>query len=122
MEFAGDFVVGSDDTATRWAGETLNIVSTPAIIGHVESMCAVTMSPTVSDGFVSVGSRVDMKHVSSAPEGARLSVSGRYELSGRKHIFEFEVRDPSNQIVAIGKHWRAILPRTSILSSGNEKV
>jgi fluoroacetyl-CoA thioesterase len=88
------------------------VLSTPAMVGIIE-WCASTLSQDhLTDGKVTVGFEVCVKHVGAAAEGARCTVhaSLREVVDGRKLRFDVEVRE-GERTIGVGTHERRVIDR-----------
>ncbi|MGE7391078.1 thioesterase family protein [Streptomyces sp. NPDC004126] len=106
-------VVAPSDCATQWGNDGLEVLSTPAILGNMERVCAGAMSLYLDAGEMSVGVNVTMNHRAPAPVGAE--VEYRVESIGvdRKTEFVFEVRDAHGTLICDGTHARAVVEADS---------
>ena len=107
---ADEFTV--DERLTTDVGGTLavRVLSTPGMIGVMESNAATLAREHLPEGKATVGFEVCVKHVAGAPEGARLSVSAllREVVDGRKLRFDVEVSD-GERTIGVGTHERRVV-------------
>ncbi|MGB6626319.1 MAG: hotdog domain-containing protein [Candidatus Acidiferrales bacterium] len=85
------------------------VFSTPAMIALMEIAAAQAIQPHLPEGFISVGTRIEVDHLKAVPQGATVQASAR--LSGNAERFlVFEVEALSGEItVGRGKVYRAIV-------------
>jgi fluoroacetyl-CoA thioesterase len=89
------------------------VLSTPAMIGMMESAAASAAKPHLSDGIITVGTRIEVDHLKAVTTGATIEVSARLTAQeGRFLTFEVEARSGSH-VIGRGKVFRAIVePRS----------
>jgi fluoroacetyl-CoA thioesterase len=88
------------------------VLSTPGMISVMEWASARLAREHLEDGRTTVGFEVCIKHVGSAPEGARCTVRARLReiVDDRKFRFDVEVLE-GDRTIGIGTHERrAIQP------------
>lgn len=79
------------------------------MIALMEIAAAQAIQPHLPEGFISVGTRIEVDHLKAVPQGATVQASAR--LSGNAERFlVFEVEALSGEItVGRGKVYRAIV-------------
>lgn len=100
--------VTPDDSSSRWGNPGFEVLSTPAILGHVERFCAELLTPYLDSGELTVGVTVSLHHRAPARVGDVVVI----DASARPgpHIeFQFEVRDAHGHVLCDGVHGRAAL-------------
>ncbi|HEV2288451.1 MAG TPA: hotdog domain-containing protein [Candidatus Acidoferrales bacterium] len=85
------------------------IFSTPAMIGLMEIAAALAIRPHLPEGFISVGTRIEVDHLKAVPQGTLIQARAR--LSGNEERFlMFEVEALAGELlVGRGKVYRAII-------------
>jgi len=99
--------VTSDDSTSRWGDRTFEVLSTPAILGHTERLCADLLTPYLDAGESTVGVSVVMNHRAPARVGDEVVISATAPRMGTRVEFQFEVRDVHGNILCDGVHGRA---------------
>ncbi|XTZ15354.1 thioesterase family protein [Micromonospora echinospora] len=102
-------VVTSDDSAERWGNTGLAVLSTPAILGATEQLCAEAMRELLAPGEMSVGVDVTMRHRAPSPVGGTVEYLVAADRVGRQTEFTFEVRDERGTLLCAGTHSRAVV-------------
>ncbi|MFI6519872.1 aminotransferase class III-fold pyridoxal phosphate-dependent enzyme [Spirillospora sp. NPDC050679] len=102
-------VVRPEDCATRWGNEGLEVLSTPAILGDMERLCAEEMGRFLGPGQMSVGVTVTMNHRAAAPVGATVHYEVTTTAVDRRTEFAFTVRDEAGTVLCDGDHLRAVV-------------
>ena len=89
------------------------VLSTPAMIGMMESVAATAAKPHLSPGMITVGTRIEVDHVKAVTTGAAVEVTARLiAQDGRFLTFEVEARSGTH-VIGRGKVFRAIVePRS----------
>ncbi|MFF5364757.1 thioesterase family protein [Streptomyces scabiei] len=100
-------VVAPTDCATQWGNDGLEVLSTPAILGYTEQLCAEVLAPHLREGEMSVGVTATMHHRAAVPVGAKAVYSVTAEEVGRKTQFTFTVWNEVGTVVCEGTHLRA---------------
>ena len=97
----------------------IEVLSTPSMIGLMEGAAHNTVAPLLPDGQVTVGTRVDIRHLAATPLGA--SVRARAELTeidGRRLVFHVEAFDNVEKI-GEGTHERAVVDPQRLLANND---
>ncbi len=89
------------------------VLSTPNMIGLMESAAASAAKPHLSDGMITVGTRIEVDHLKAVTTGATVEVKAHLVAQdGRFLTFEVEARSGSH-VIGRGKVFRAIVePRS----------
>jgi fluoroacetyl-CoA thioesterase len=99
----------------------IDVLSTPSMIGLMEGAAVNAVAAQLSDGSVTVGTRVDIRHLAASPLGARIRARAELvEIDGRKLTFRVEAFDEQEKI-GEGTHERAIIDPQRLLSRVNQK-
>lgn len=89
------------------------ILSTSRMISLIEDTCLAAVQPLLDSGQTTVGTRIDVAHVSMAREGE--TVTARIRLvkvtQGRLLTFEIEVAGAA-ALIASGTHQRLVVDRS----------
>lgn len=100
----------TNENAINFLGlEGARVLSTPHMIGYMERTCRDTVRPLLDDGYDTVGTHVDVRHLAAAPMG--MSVTFRAEVTGvveKRVQFRVEAWDETEKI-GEGTHERAII-------------
>ena len=101
--------VAPEDSAERWGNVGLPVLSTPAILGEVERLCDALMKPHLTDGQMTVGVEVVMRHSAPTRVGATVEFLVDAPRFDRKMEFAFRVVDGDGELVCQGSHQRAVI-------------
>ncbi|TYB46399.1 thioesterase family protein [Actinomadura chibensis] len=101
--------VTAEESAERWGNTGLDVLSTPAILGHVEQLCDAAMKPRIAEGQMTVGVAITLHH--RAPVRVGRTVEYQVDAPGfaRRMEFAFRLLDESGQTVCSGTHERAVI-------------
>lgn len=105
-EFIADFL-GSGKVA---------VLSTPSMILMMEQTAMLTTQDYLPEGWITVGTRVDIQHLRATKKGEEVIVTARLKLLEGKHLtFEVEAFHGDNKI-GEGIHERHIVNKEKFLS------
>ncbi len=115
------FTVAPDDTAQALGSGDLPVLATPRLLAWCEAATCAVLDPSLPAGRTSVGTRVQLEHVSASPVGATLEVSASLQhLDGRLVRLEVVARqvraDDADQLVGHGEVTRVLVDRDRFLS------
>jgi fluoroacetyl-CoA thioesterase len=97
--------VAPEDSSSRWGNPGFEVLSTPAILGHIERFCAELQAPHLDAGELTVGVSVSMNHRAPARVGDEVVIT----VSGPHTGLRFEVRDVHGKVLCDGVHGRAVV-------------
>ena len=101
--------VAAGNTAAAIGSGTLAVFATPAMTALIEETAWRSVAACLADGQTTVGTRLDISHVSPTPVG--MNVRCETELvgiDGRRLTFKVEVYDESG-LIGTGTHERFIV-------------
>ncbi len=101
--------VGPEDSASRWGNPGVEVLSTPAILGHVERLCADLVQPRLAPGEMTVGVQVVMNHRAPARVGEVVVMEATVADDGSQPRFDFSVRSVDGSVLCDGEHRRAVV-------------
>jgi predicted thioesterase len=83
------------------------VFATPQMIQHMEVVCAAAIAPLLPDGWVSVGTLVNVQHLAATPVGFDVTTTCTVvEAVGPLVTFELLAKDDV-EIIGKGRHVRA---------------
>jgi len=113
-------VVGENDTARVYGSGLLEVYSTPAMVALMEKTSMELVQPMLEEGYATVGTALDIKHVKAVPVGEVIRcVSKLATTEGNKLTFSVEVTCDSG-LVGQGSHSRYIIEEKRFLSKINK--
>ncbi len=97
-------------TSFLWEGE--NVFSTPSMISEMEETCRLLLKEQFlnnNDEWDSVGTVVDIKHLSVTPVGAEITLNAEIiKMDGRRILFKVSAKDKV-ETIGEGLHERFII-------------
>lgn len=85
------------------------VLSTPAMIGLIETTCLESVQPALEGTQTTVGTHVNVSHTGPANEGEEIRIKVRLEEIDRRRLnFKVEVFSPRGSI-STGTHQRAVV-------------
>ena len=88
---------------------TVRVFATPLMITLMERTCRLSVQPYLDQGFETVGTHVNVSHVSATPEGMKVWCDSELvEIDGRRLVFRVVARDGKG-IIGEGTHERFVV-------------
>jgi fluoroacetyl-CoA thioesterase len=109
-------------TSFLWEGE--NVFSTPSMIAEMEETCRLLLKEKFlqDEGWDSVGTLVNVKHLKATPVGAEVKVRAKViDVNDRKVTFEVDAMDKIEKI-GEGLHERTIFNVPEFRERFNKKL
>ncbi len=105
---------------TMGSGE-LAVLATPSVVALMENAASTLLKSGLDDGITSVGSEINIEHISPTPVGARVRAKATLtEISGR--VFKFSVEAYDNKgLIARGSHTRVSVNADKFQLKADEK-
>lgn len=116
-----EIIVTHDKTAKAMGSGELEVFATPAMICLIEETAWRSASPFLEMGEGSVGTKLEINHLSATPEGLAVTCDTEVALvDGRRIVFNVSVFDAYGKI-GEGTHERFIVRNERFLSKAEEK-
>jgi predicted thioesterase len=115
-------VVDANDLASAHGSGSLDVFATPAMVALMENAAASAVQALLSPGMITVGTRVDVRHLAATPAG--VAVRARAELvqiEGSRLVFHVEASDPAGPI-GEDSHERTIVDAARLLARARAKI
>lgn len=88
------------------------VFATPMMIHLMESAAAAALEPHLPEGWTSVGTHVDVRHLAATPIGFSVTATARVvSKDDRTVTFEVEAHD-GVEVIGSGSHTRAPIDRS----------
>ncbi len=114
--------VTEKDTAKAWGSGTLPVLATPRMVLMVEETACKVLDGKIPEGDTSVGTLVDVKHVSASPVGSEVVCRVEVVEVDRARIrFSVSVTDRDGD-VGIGFHERFLVHTDKFMARANAKL
>ena len=127
MISVGDFsesrlTVTEKDTAESWGSGTLPVLATPRMILLIEQTACDALKGKLPEGDTSVGTLVDIAHVSASPVGSEVVCRTEVVEVDRARIrFRVTVTDAFGD-VGTGFHERFVVHSDKFMAKANAKL
>ena len=112
------FTVTDDDTAEALGSGDLQVLGTPRLVAWCEAATCAAVGQSMPPERTSVGTRVDLEHLTASPVGAAVEVTAtvRY-VDGRLLRFEVvAVHAAEGRLVGRGEITRVVVDRDRFLA------
>jgi predicted thioesterase len=98
-----------ENTAAAVGAGGVEVFATPMMIALMENAAWRAVADFLEEGYVSVGTRVDVRHLAATPIGQRVRATAELvEVDGRRLVFRVEAYDEEKKI-GEGIHERFIV-------------
>ena len=109
MKGEASTLVSHDNTAASVGAGGVDVFGTPMMIALMENAAWAAVAKGLEQGFVTVGTVVNVKHLAATPLGQHVRATAELvEIDGRRLVFNVEARDERQEIGA-GHHERFIV-------------
>ncbi|MGM0368302.1 MAG: thioesterase family protein [Actinomycetota bacterium] len=113
--------VNQNNTAVAYGSGNVDVFATPAMVGLMEKAAIEAVDRNLPEGFASVGTRVDIKHLAATPIGMSVTANAiLVEAEGPKLKFKVEAYDGKEKI-GEGIHSRYVVNLDDLRRRANEK-
>ena len=114
--------VTEENTALKFGSGSVSVFATPAMIGLMEKASINCVDRYLPDGFASVGTKVDIKHIAATPVGMEVIAEAELvEVDGRKLKFKVSAYD-GNEKIGEGTHSRYIVELDDFIDRASKKI
>ena len=121
MKHEVTFQVDEQYTAFHIGSGALRVLATPSMIGFMERTSHQLLMRCLPEGYSSVGSLVDVRHLAPTPMGWTVRVMSEVvEVDGRKVTLAVEAWDDQEKI-GEGSHLRVVIDLNRFLSRVESK-
>jgi len=113
--------VTEPDLAVSMSSGALRVYATPAMIALMENCAASCVAPYLGGGMTTVGTAVDIKHVSATPPGHTVHCTAVLEeIDRRRLVFTVRAFDEAG-LIGEGRHERFIVEPAKFLARAGDK-
>ena len=104
-----EILVGTRDTAHHVGSGKIKVLATPVMIMLLEEAALNAVEDSLSEGYQTVGTHLDVSHIAATPVGMRVSAHAEViEVDGRRIKFKVWADDEAERI-GEGIHERIIV-------------
>lgn len=122
LKYSRSVQVTDDMTPAHLRGEPIRVLSTPDMIRLIEQTAIEAVQPCLAPGQATVGTRVDVAHLTATPVGMTVTITVEVtEIDRRRLGFRVEVRDDLDE-AGRGTHERFIVDGTQRMPRLQEKL
>ncbi|MBR2540150.1 MAG: thioesterase family protein [Mogibacterium sp.] len=115
-------VVTAEKTAAGMKSGGLEVYATPRMINMMEYTAWASVEPYMEEGMGTVGTHLDISHVSASPVGAYVTYESELtEIDGRKLTFHITAHDNSG-LIGEGTHERFIINNDRFMARTASKL
>lgn len=119
--FVIERVVTEDMLAVNVGSGSLRVLATPSVVALMEEASACLADTLLDDGITTVGTMLEIQHISPSPVGANIKVESKL-LSNDGRAFKFEVTAYDNVgVIATGTHNRVSVKSEKFQKKADEK-
>lgn len=116
-----ELVVNETNTAEALGSGSLAVFATPAMIALMEKTARLSVAPFLEDGQSTVGTLVNVKHLSASPVGMKITCRTELkEIDRRRLVFHVECSDEAG-IIGEGEHERFIIDEAKFMAKTEAK-
>lgn len=117
-----DLVVTEDMTAASAGSGGQRVFSTPHMIALMESTAWASVEPCMEEGCSTVGTHLDVAHLSASPVGAHIHCETELtETDGRRLVFRVSASDDAG-LIGEGTHERFIVKLEKFMARTEAKL
>ena len=114
--------VTEENTASSVGSGSLAVFSTPYMVALMESACVEAVDKALPEGFSTVGTSLEIKHLAATPLGMNVRASCVLtQIEGRELSFTVEAFDDAGKI-GEGFHKRFIVENEKFLKKVQSKL
>ena len=116
MVLTKKYLIESKHAADKLGSGDIRVLSTPSMVLFMEMTARECVQPKLPDGYITVGSRVNVRHLNPAPIGEKLSVTARLVKINDRRL-GFEVRaEWRSKVIGEGLHERFVVNNERFLA------
>ncbi len=122
INFETEHIVEESHTAVHFGNEKVPVFASPQLISWIEGTAIGAVSPFLPEGYATVGTTFDLKHLAATPVGMKVRIVVELsEVQGKLLTFSVKAYDEVDKICE-GTHGRAIIGLDKFLSRTNDKA
>ena len=111
-----------ENTATAVGSGVLEVFATPCMLALMEKTACDSIIPYLDEGWGSVGTQVDIKHVAATPIGMTVRCESELvEVDGRRLVFTVKAYDDAG-LIGEGTHERFLVDNEKFQGKADAKL
>lgn len=121
MKGRAEAVVAQDNTAIAAGSGTLPVFATPWMCALMEKAAWTAVAPALAEGESTVGTKLDISHLSATPLGLRVWAESEVTLvDGKRIVFQVSAYDEKG-LIGQGSHERFVVTDQRFLAKADRK-
>jgi predicted thioesterase len=116
-----EMVVAKEDLVSRLGGVALDVLSTPRLIQLLEAAAIEAIKEFIPDQQVSLGTRVNIRHLSATPLGMKVNAHALLQSVEQNRLLFMVSAYDQKEKVAEGELERVLVPLARFLQKVEEK-
>lgn len=122
LTYTVEITVEDRDTAKALGSGELDVLATPRMVALMEEASSKCIKAELSEDESSVGTLLEIKHVSATPVGMRAKATAEVtEVDGRRVLFDVRAEDEKG-LIGEGKHERFIINKEKFVEKTYQKL
>ena len=115
--------VTDDDTAIAVGSGDVPVLATPRLVALAEAACVAALGDAnLAPATTTVGTRVELDHISAVSAGDVVRVSARLaSINGRTLRFEVAATDDGDRAIAQGQFTRVLVDRATFVANVQDR-
>lgn len=119
---SNEIIVTEELTAEKVGSGLLPVYATPQMIALMENTASTSVEKYLDEGAGTVGTKIDVAHVSATPVGMKVKCETKLiEIDRKKLVFEVKAYDEAG-LIGEGTHERFIIDNEKFLAKANGKL
>ena len=116
-----EMVVAEEDLVSHLGGVSLDVLSTPRLIQLLEAAAIEAIKDHVPDKHVSLGTRLNIRHLSATPLGMKVTAHALLKGLEKNRLFFLVDAYDEKEKVAEGEHERVLVPKERFIQKVERK-
>jgi fluoroacetyl-CoA thioesterase len=109
LTLENSLVVEAEHTPLNWHSGVGEVLATPQMVGWMEATAVDVVDHLLPEGYHSVGTILDIRHLAATPVGAKVTIRATLvAIEGKTLTFHVSAYDLSG-LIGEGKHQRYII-------------
>ena len=122
LTYTVEITVEDRDTAKALGSGELDVLATPRMVALMEEASSKCIKAELSEDESSVGTLLEIKHVSATPVGMRAKATAEViDIDGRRVVFDVRAEDEKG-LIGEGKHERFIINKEKFVEKTYQKL
>ena len=115
-------IVTEEMTAEKVGSGLLPVYATPMMIAEMENVASMSVAPFLNEGEGTVGTKMNVNHVSASPVGIEVRVETELtEVDRRRLVFSVKAYDAAG-LIGEGVHERFIIQNEKFMAKTSAKL